>query len=292
MPSTVYDAILGALTLKQVTRSGYSLNGEPIVGRASGAPAPSEYFGGESAPQADFDSADIAGVLGAISVSAGLAVSSGTITIPYNKRASGGTFAGTLAHFTLNGTNGLIVPSEFSVNQGDPAALAKLMCHFRSTNGIAEPVSESINQTLAAQSFNAMYALGPGSINGNTIDQLQGIVVTPGITVLPQYQDGGIYPTDLFIQTQQPTIDYLFEDLDAIETFSAQFTVMTAAIAYFRKRSGVSFVSDATEEHVKFSFADGIVSTQSIQSSDVNNGQATLRCYGEALTATASSAIS
>lgn len=295
MAETVYDAVLGALTLKQVTRTSYALNGTAIAGTASGAPDPSEYFGGPADPQATFESADIAGVLGGLSVTAGLAVAASTITIPWNKRSNGGTFAGPSAHFALSGANGLIIPTRFSCNQDDEAAMAELMCYFRSTDGVTEPVAEAIGASLASQSFNAQYGLGPASINGTAIPQLVGVSINPGITVEAQRVNGGIYPTALFITQRRPSIDFTFEDLDALATYSAQFTVMTAAIAYFRKRSGVSYLADTglgNEQHCKFSFADGIVNTETVQGSGVGRAQATLRCFGETLTATATSAIS
>lgn len=291
MSDVVYDAVLGALTLKQVTRTAYSLNGTPIAGMASGAADPSEYFGGRADPSCTFESADVAGVLGGVSVTAGLAIASGTITIPWNKRSNGGTFAGSGSHVALSGANGLLIPTRFSANQDDEAAMAELQLFFRSTDGATEPVAEATSQTLAAQSFNAQYALGPGSINGTAVPELVGVSINPGITVEPQAVNGGIYPTALFITMRRPTIDFIFEDLDALATYSAQFTAMTAAIAYFRKRSGASFVADATEEHIKFSFADGIITTETVSGSGVNRAQATLRCYGETLTASAASAI-
>lgn len=291
MADVTYDAVLGAISLRQVMRTSYSLNGTPIAGSQSGSPDVSEYFGGPADPRATFESADIAGVLGGLSVSAGLSVAAGTITIPWNKRANGGTFASGSSHVALSGANALIVPTRFSVNQDDEAAIAELEVHFRSTTGFAEPVAEAASQALASQAFNAQYGLGPASINGTAIPELVGISVNPGITVEAQKTNGALYPTALFITQRRPSIDFIFESLDALATYSAQFTVMTAAIAYFRKRSSVSYVADGTAEHCKFSFADGITTTESVQSSGVSRAQATLRCYGEVLTATATSAI-
>jgi hypothetical protein len=292
MAETVYDAVLGALTLTQVMNSDYSLNGTPIDGTQSGAPDVSEYFGGEADPQATFDTADVAGVLGGLTVTGGLHVSSGTITIPWAKRTSGGTFAGAGTNNRINGTNALIIPTGFRCNQGDAAAMASLMVYFRSTDGLTAPVTVSTDQNIASQTFNAMFGLGAGSINGTAIPELVGVAINPGITVIPQRVNGGIYPSAFFISQRRPTIDFIFEDLDALSTYSALFTVMTAAVARFRKRSGVSYVAAATEQHISFSFADGIVTTETVRASGVDNAQATLRCYGETLTVDTTAAAS
>lgn len=291
MASTVYDAILGALTLKQVTRTSFQPNLQVIAGKASGAPGPSELFAGPAEPMASFDSMDVSGVLAAVSVTAGLAVSSGTITIPWNKRSNGGTFAGSSAHDRLNATDGLIVPTQFSANQADEGASVSLDAHFISSDGTTVPVTATGSQTLASQSFNAMYSLGPGSINTEVIPQLVGVSINPGITVEKQSVDGYNYPTAIFIKEIDPYIDFLFESMAALVTHSPLFTVGSAAVAYFRKRSGISFVANGTAQHCKFSFADGLVAAESIQHSDVNRGQATLRVYGETLTASGASAI-
>lgn len=292
MASTVYDAILGSsLTLKQVTRTDYQPNLTVIAGRASGAVDPSEFFGGPGEPMASFDSMDVAGFLAAVSVSAGLHVSSDTIRIPWNKRANGGTFQGTLSHAELDATNALIVPTQFSANQGDEGASVSVDAHFYSTDGTTVPVTPASSQTLASQSFNAMYSLGTGTINGTPIPELVGVVINPGITVTKQSINGWNWPESLFIQTRDPYIDFIFEDMDAIDTYSPTFTVGTAAVAYFRKRSGVSFVADATAQHCKFSVADSLIVPQTISHSGNTRGRATLRVYGEALTASGASAI-
>lgn len=291
MASTVYDAILGALTLRQITRTSHNGNNQVIAGKSSGAPAPSELFAGISEPMASFDSMDVAGVIGAVDMAAGLSVLSGTITIPFNKRANGGTFASGTSHPALSGTDALIVPTQFSANQDDEGASASLDVHFISSDGTTEPVAEATGQSLASQSFNAMYALGPASINATSIPEIVGISVNPGITVQKQRHTGFNYPTAIFIDGQDPFIDFIFEDLDALATYSAQFTAMTAAVAYLRKRDGVGFSADVNLDHIQFSFADGIVAAQTIQASGVNRGQATLRCWGEALTATSGVAI-
>lgn len=291
MASTVYDAVLGGLTLLQVTRTDYQPNAQQIAGKASGAVAPSEFFAGSGEPMCSFDSMDVGGALGSISVSAGLAVSSGTITIPWNKRANGGTFQGTLSHDRLNGTDGLIVPTQFSANQGDEGATVSLDCHFISSDGTTVPVTASSSQSLASQSFNAMWSMGGGSINGTAIPELVGATINPGITVQKQSVDGYNYPTAIFITQVDPYIDFIFEDMDALATYAPLFTVGTAAVVYFRKRSGVSFVADGTAQHCKFSFADGLVVAQSVSHSGNTRGRATLRVYGEALTASGASAI-
>lgn len=292
MPATVYDAVIGSTTLKQVMRSSYAPGGNVIVGRASGAVDPAALYGGVAEPKATFESADVAGVVTGISVSTGLYVSAGTISIPYNERAGGGSFQGETSHNVLSGTTGLAIPTRFSAGQDDEAATAEIEMWFQSSDGVTNPVSITGSQTLSAQAFNAMYALGPVAIDGSALPGVQRVEVVPGITVLVRRAGGGLWPISLYIQARNPTITITFDDFDALAAFETAYDAISSAAVYFRKRAeGSSFVADATEEHIKFSFADGIFVPQDVSGQGQETGQASIMLTGEALTATATSAI-
>lgn len=285
----VYDVILGSNTVRQVLKSDYQPNLEDVVGMASGAVDPSEVMAGKAEPQATFETSDLAGFLAALSISAGAHVSAGTITIPWNKRAQGGSFAGAGANSRINGTHGLIVPTRISCGQDDEAAIAAAMVHFYSTDGFAAAATISNSQNLAATAFTGQYTLGPAKVNGTALGELLSIAVNPGITVEVKRHNGGNYPTLVHITQRRPTIDLTFEDISEIPAIG--FAAMTSAAVWFRKRSSVGFVADATEQHVKFSFTDGLVIPQGISASGIQAGAVTLRLKGEALTASAAAAI-
>jgi hypothetical protein len=298
MSATVYDAILGGLTLRQVMRTAYSPNANIIAGRVSGGLNPSEFYGGPAEPMASFDSADLAGVLGGLSVTAGLSVAAGTITIPFNERANGGTFASGSNHETLSSANGLIVPTSFSANQDDAAAIATLECHFRSTDGLTYPVAVNANQALGSQAFSAQFAMGPVGLelgsegSASLLDGVSAIAVNPGLTVVKEKYNGAIYPTRLFITQRDPSIDITFVDLAGLVRFTSIYQSLVSLAVFFRKRAdGGSFVSDATEEHIAFSFAAGITQIQQVGASGNATGSHTVRLYGKALTASAAAAI-
>ena len=66
---------------------------------------------------------------------------------------------------------------------------------------------------------------------------------------------------------------------------------LAAAVSHGAIWSIPELWANATEEHIKFSFADGITTTESVRASGVGNAQATLRCFGESLTFDATAAI-
>lgn len=290
---TVYDAVIGAgNNLRQVLSTQFNGGVSVIAGTSSGAPDATDYFISTTEPRASLTTADLTNLLSYVSVTAGLFVSAGTITIPFNQRTNGGTFLSGSNHFTLSSANGLIVPTGFSASQDDEAATATIDIHFMSTTGFLAPVAVNVNQALAAQSFNAQFAFGAVYFGGAQITEAISWSVDPGIQTVVSRHDGGIYPQKIYIVARRPTMTITFEDLDTANTFGAMFSAMTSASVYARKRSaGGTFVADASTVHCKFSFADGVTSTQTISADGVNAGRASVILHGEALTASGASAI-
>ncbi len=282
--------------LRQVRSSQYSANGLIILGSASGAIDPSELYGGAANPTVLFETADVAGALGLMSVTAGLHVSSGTITIPYNKRANGGAFAGSSSHMTISGANALIIPLQISGSQDNEAVILTVQVIFYSTTGLANPVTFNTGATLGAQAFNAQYDFGPVYVDlgggSSQVAEATGWTVNTGIVATPRRYDGGIYPSKVFITQRNPTIEITFEDFDDAAAFGTVYDALTSCAVYGRKRAdGGTHVADATEEHCKFSFAAGISDIQTLGGSERTNGQASIMLTGKALTAATTSAI-
>ncbi len=292
MSVAVYDAVLGANSLRQVVSSQYSANGRVIVGRASGGVDPAALYGGQAGPAASFDSADVAGALGFAGVATGLILSSSTITIPFNERANGGTFAGALSHSVISATDGLLIPTQIAASQDSEAVIASLALLFISSNGLVDPITINVNQSLAAQAFNSQFAMGPVYFGGSQVPEAVGWRVNPGIQVEGVSYNGGIYPTALHITGRNPTIEILFEDFASAATFTGQYQAMTSAAVYGRLRTdGGTFAADASLVHLKFSFAAGITNMDTLGGSGLNNGQVSVMLYGKALTFASNSSI-
>lgn len=291
MADVAYDAVLGGLTLRQVRRSGVSPGIQLIAARASGAVAPSAFYVDQADARATFESMDVAGVIGGLSMQTGLFVSGGTLVIPWNRRANGGTFAGTLSHFTVSAATGLVIPKQFSAQQNGGGAVASLEVAFLSSDGLTSPIASNVNQTLAAQAYNVLYDLGPLSVNSVQVPRITGVTVNPGLTVAVRRYDGAVWPTEIHIERQDPTIDITFEDFDTLNSY-LNGAAITAVAAYFRKRApGSTYVAAGTAQHVKFSFTAGMVTAEDVSAEQQNAGQATLRLTGASLAASATQAI-
>lgn len=291
MADVVYDAVIGALTLRQVSQGSYDPGANVIAARASGAIDPSELYAGSATPRASFQSGDLAGLLGAVSLSAGLAISSGTITLPFQKRANQGAFAGSSAHPAIAATDGLLVVTSIESGQ-DRGVTASMDLHFLSTDGATDPVSGSTGNSLGAQSFTAQFDHGPGLVNATEIDELVGWRVNPGITVRAKHYQGLTFPTRLYIVSRDPSIDLTFEDLDAAMAFLGSYTALSSVNVYARRfADGAAHVAEATTSHAKFSLGDGIGVIGPVQAAGQAEGSATIRCTGLALTGSTSNAI-
>lgn len=295
----VYDAVVGSTTIRQITNTRFSSGLEQSIGRYSGGLDPQAIYVMKSEPTVSFETEDLATAL-AIGTdtfsSVGSHISSGTITIPFQRRSLGGTFAGAGANMRLNATHALFVPTSISGNQGDDAKLS-IEGHFYNTTGLTTPVTASVNQNLASQAYVAKYAMGTAFItpSGGASTQLVevvGITVNPGITVMTEYYNGGVYPQKVFITRREPVIEITVKSFDDLYTYGPIGAVVDGCVVYFRKRAdGGTFASDASSVHISFSFGAGLAVIQDISASANDNGTGTIRITGKALTCDTTAAL-
>lgn len=292
MPSGIYDATLGALTLKQVRSVAFDWGAMIAPAQFSGGIDNQQYTVDKMFPRATLEAHDLAGVIAAVSATVGLAVAAGSIVIPFQVRAQGGTFSGGANHHTISSANGLILPRRFSARQSDPLAAVSLEVLFRSADGITVPVTFNSSQSLGAQAFNVTHKLGPVKADSVEMGNVVGVSVDPGIRVEPVYTNGLPFPTALHIVKRDPTITVEFEDMATLAQWASGYEAISALVAYFRKRtSGGTVVSDITAEHCSFSFTGGIKQMERTGGSGQGNVQNALRFHGDTLVISGATAI-
>ena len=285
------DVIIGSNVVKQVTSSNYTPNNQIRAGRTTSGVQPSVHNLIAADPQADFQSLDVAGALTAVSITAGTLVSSGAIEIPFIKALNGGSYAGSGSHYTLNGADAFSYIQEVSAS-GNQDASVSIMTMFQSTNGSAVPVTESTSQSIAAEAFNANFALGPVSIDSSALSDVESVRIDPGFNVVVHPRGSLTYPLKHTILTKDPSIEITFTDNDAMAGQGPLFEALTSAKVYFKKRvDGGTFVADGTAEHVSISFATGIKDVQSIGGSAGSETQPVLRLLGKQLSVSTATAI-
>lgn len=290
----LHDVIFGSgVAIKQCQSLDHSNNINLLIGRNSGDVDPAFTAVMEAEPTATISSYDVAGMVGIFGV-AGASVSSGTVTLPFSRRAAGSTFAGTLSHFTVTGANAFGYPTSYTATQGqDATCTADIM--FLSTTGLAAPISSATGATLSSNAYNVAYTLGPATIDGTEVAQITGITVNPGLTVETRKYGGAVYPTLCVITQRNPTIELTVANFDEIDTYGPMWATNDSidAVAYFRKcADGSTRVADATAEHVAFTLSDGITTIDRFGAQDTSDGSATIRITGKTLSVSATSAIS
>lgn len=297
MSTSGYDSIVDSLNIRQVQNTDYQPNFETAVGRYSGGLDPQQINIIKGDPVISFTTTDLATVLAGISVTAGLALtSSGTITIPFQSRASGGTFLGSSSHKTLSATLGLLVPMELSASQGDKkGAQLKLELYPASSSGLANPVAMNTGATLASQAFVGGYDLGPVKIGSTLLTQLTSSKVMFGITVQRKQYNGEPWAriSGITINLRDPIFEFTFEDEASLQSFDHYSALSTTCTAFFRqKTSGSTYTADASSAHIAMTLTNGIQVLQSASGSDSENSQFTRRVMGHTLSKSTSSAIS
>lgn len=296
MPETTWDVNIDTAVIRNVRSTGYNLDPQIIVDRASGSLGPSAIFLGNMDPRVTLQSSDI-GTLVALNsstfVSNGLCITAASTVVPIARRADCAVVASGGSHTTLTGNNTIIIPQSFEARQESAdGATCSLEARFRSSDGITNPVTVSTSATLTASTYGATFGLGKATVNSVAVAGLTGIMVNPGITIAPQRVNGGPYPTTHYLISATPTIDLMVEDLRAAAAYLPSAGSGVAVEAYFqRRKDGAIFEPPASLLHVRFSFASSLVNTEMLEANQSGNGSATIRCHGKVLVAAANVAI-
>jgi len=283
------DAILGSTTIRQITQSDFSTNQEIRKAMTSGGNAVAQVSGKSEADVTTFTSGDLAALLALNTntfCSAGVSELSSTIIFPKKFRSAGASFkALTTSHANITGANALIVPTSIEASQDGDFATCACECHWLSSDGFIDAVSDTASYTLIAQSFNAEFALGPVTINASAVPGVQSIRVTPGIEVVKSPTGkGAVFPVWASLKNIVPTMEITVNDFDAVAATVGNFTAMTAAVVYLRRRADAGEYTGSNTD-ISLTFAAGLADTGNITASQNDDGTATITLHGKTLTA-------
>lgn len=294
---SVYDVILGSYTIRQCRNTRYNPAVEQIIGRFSGGIDPQALYISKSEPKCTFETDDLATGLGIGTdtfCSAGLHTENGTITIPFAKRAIGGTFSGAGANMRLNATYALTVPTSISAQQNQNATMS-VETHFYLPTGLV-PVTDSTAQDLGSQSFVGCHTLGPVYItpsggSSTQVTQVTGVTITPGITVFTDFFDGSAYPKWVSVTMREPVIEITTKNFDHLAAYGPIGGGVDACNVYLQHRAvGGTYVAAATTSHIALSSAVSLAVISDI-SADERTGTGTIRLTCKALSCDTTSAI-
>ncbi len=282
----VYDVPLGSGVQRQVSQTSFSEGIDVLAGRMSGAPVISDQFVQSGTPVAELSSVDIGGFLTNFGSVGGMLFDSSLVAIPYQKRTPGGTFAGGSSNLVVVGISGYpaqLVPMSVSApTMGSPVAHGAI--HFLSGDGFTRPYNVLANQAIGGQAFQAMYGLGPVFLNGTRVPRQIGYTVNFGVTLSDKkHYDGAPYPTDIFQEQFDPSIEFNQEDFDFLTTIAGGAGITTLVCMMRKRASGGTYVPDDQAVHLTFSFTGGFIHSQQVQASETKNGTHGVRVLGRTL---------
>ncbi len=282
----VYDCPMGGSTLRQVSSSQFQEGLDYLAGRASGSGVISDQFLQSGAPVGEVTSMDVGGFLSIFGTTGGKIADGATVQIPYQKRVSGGTFAGAGANVLVKGV--LNNPAQLvpmSVNApAKGACTAQGAVHFLSADGITAPYAVLTGQTLGAQQFNAMYGLGPVFVNGVQVPRQIGFQVNFGVGLSEKcHYDGAVWPSDIFTETFDPTIEFTQEDFDYLSGIAGGGSINSIYAWIRRRASGSTYVADNVANHISFGFTSGVIRAQQVSASETKHGNQAVQVLGRTL---------
>lgn len=274
---SIYPASLGAATtlnLQQIDgvnlRSG--VKKDVIIPGGLIDPSAVMLLGGE--PIVNFKTPDISTVLTAVSLVNGLLCATAASLIQFQKRLSGGTFAGTLAHVALTNKLGFLVPKKLSVTQDKPAELElDYHCLYDGTTSgtpaqPVQPLTIAINQTLVSTpQFNTRHYQGPVYANAAQMPGIEGWDIDFGIEVKRLPTDGDLWSRVISIVSRKPKLTCKVSDAAAANTVGSFFNAaLPGALAFYLRlgAAGGARVADATAAHVKITAATGAWHTETM----------------------------
>ena len=293
MPMTLFDATVGALTIKQCQSADFSPGNRVEAARASAGVAPSAHYLTLSEPRARWSSQDIETVLAAVDELAGLTVANGTITIPWRVRSSGASFVSGSTNISLGGSTcyGTLIPVTLTVNQ-DQMATVDLELMFRSSDGFTAPLAYTASVSLSDPSFTDTFRLGPTALDGTDITSVVGYTVNFGIGSELQRTDGAVYPNDIYLPTSDPYVDVRFRDQALLNTHGPIFSSGTSAVfSLIKNAPGGTITALTSEEHITITLDNGIKSVENVSGQGTGIVEPTLRLWCQSLTVATGAAL-
>ena len=221
----------------------------------------------EQKPDIVIRTTDLAGLVAAVGFS-GVAVTE--LIVWWQKGVSCGTRASCSVHLKAVASLGCAVLRTISPQQGQITE-AEVQIFVRS-NGTSDPwtwtASQALGGTVTAVDH---FTLGPVYVTPDGGSRTN-VPVTdwsfdPGINAEPMANDGHAYPDYVKIDKREPKFDCTTPDVGLVTTLTMNGITGTVE-CFLRKLSPGTTggrVADATEEHIKFTFADGLGTMETLQ---------------------------
>lgn len=249
--------------------TGYDLNGNTqwSVESHDGEVDPSFVAVLDHKPDFTLRSQGVGSILAAVGFG-GIALTD--LTVLWKRGKDCGTRDSGSVHAKTVATSGCAVmrPLKATHNQ---IVEAEIQAYLKSSDGLTDPLTWSYTQALAGTiSDVAHFTLGPvfvtpdgGSRTQITVSEWE---VDPGIEVEPESHDGVPFPTYIGISQRMPKATLTTPDINHTQVVNMNGQIGSIELFLRKLAEGGtgSRVSNATEEHIKITLADGMLITDRV----------------------------
>ena len=154
----------------------------------------------------------------------------------WSENATDSTRAATGLKATINA--GVMVPRTLSLAQDQHATLAMELI-MRSTDGSNAPFAVAADQTLpSADAIDEWYTLGPVTVGGTAVGNVQSASIDFGIQLTPIMGDGSLYPKELYKPVIAPTVSFTTLVADKATAFGIGGTNAVVVINMLKGAAG------------------------------------------------------
>ena len=271
---TIHDVVLGThastpVVVGNITSLNHSTNHTIVAGYASGTVSAKAQYIGESPHSTTLTTTALEILLGlntATFLSAGLCVNTANSIFAFREHV--GCNSGVASNQAVSVANLFTYITSISAQIGQ-SVTADLECRHLSSDGITSPVVVVTGASLTAAALLPEFILAEAYIDGVLIDQVTGITINTGIELQEQKQGAGIFVTDVFVKTANPTSEITTQDFAKANALLNGATASTGVDIYFAKRkSGAITELYTATEHVKIaSTAGGVKHLTTMQAS-------------------------
>lgn len=273
-----------AFNLDGITQSSANPGAEVLIQRAAGQADPTHVSVISQSPRINWTCTDIATALGSIALS-GLPIistASTSLDMYLTRMQEGGVRASGSVNARIRAVEGLILPRQITVSQGQAATLT---CEFIATyDGTNAPFQYSVSSALPhTPSVDELFTMGKIAFNGTTLAGCQSLTIDFGLSEATLASCGNLFPTFAGIATREPYIEVSLFEIDYMNTFGISGTAQsgTDSIVYLQKQSkNANRLAADTAEHISITIDDGIITVGEVGGSNNEPSMVTLRHTG------------
>lgn len=265
---SVFPAVFDGLTINHMLSLGFTTNIQKLIAMAGGSVDPALIAEVARENEIRMSTGDIGTVLGSVSPTNGLAVTSSG-EIQYQRRQSGGVFSTLSEHVTLNSTKGILIPRTISSSQDSQEGAALEISYIPLRVGSNAPFVVNVAQSLTgAPAVNSLYKQGPIIFENNYLADIQDSMTDFGITFEHWRGSGDIAAADGSITKREPKMEFTGRNLELLNVIGGGLVGMTNGITQYYRAVGFG---DGTNNHIAISFSAGVYEVTDVSGQKENS---------------------